>query len=66
MEQINNNEFVNFIWKNAEILRGPYKKEEYQEVVLPLCVLRRFDCLLQPTKQKVLEKAATVKHDAIR
>lgn len=65
MEQINNNEFVNFIWKNAEILRGPYKKEEYQEVVLPLCVLRRFDCLLQPTKQKVLEKAATVKHDAI-
>ena len=31
------------------------QKEEYQEVVLPLCVLRRFDCLLQPTKQQVLE-----------
>lgn len=40
-------------------------KEEYQEVVLPLCVLRRFDCLLQPTKQQVLEKAKVVKHDAI-
>lgn len=65
MEQIQNNEFVNFIWKNAEILRGPYKKEEYQEVVLPLCVLRRFDCLLQPTKQEVLEKTKVVKHDAI-
>lgn len=65
MEQLQNNEFVNFIWKNAEILRGPYKKEEYQEVVLPLCVLRRFDCLLQPTKQQVLEKAKTIKHDAI-
>lgn len=65
MKQIQNNEFVNFIWKNAEILRGPYKKEEYQEVVLPLCVLRRFDCLLQPTKQQVLERAKVVKHDAI-
>ncbi|WP_066061414.1 type I restriction-modification system subunit M [Neobacillus soli] len=63
--EINNNEFVNFIWKNAEILRGPYKKEEYQDVVLPLAVLRRFDCLLQPTKEKVLERANTVKHDAI-
>lgn len=41
------------------------QKEEYQEVVLPLCVLRRFDCLLQPTKQQVLEKAKVVKHDAI-
>lgn len=65
MEKIQNNEFVNFIWKNAEILRGPYKKEEYQEVVLPLCVLRRFDCLLQPTKQQVLERTKVVKHDAI-
>lgn len=37
------------------------QKEEYQEVVLPLCVLRRFDCLLQPTKQQVLEKAKVVK-----
>lgn len=60
-----NNELVNFIWKNAEILRGPYKKEEYRDVILPLCVLRRFDCLLEPTKKAVLEKAKTVKHDAI-
>ncbi|MEK3740401.1 class I SAM-dependent DNA methyltransferase [Paenibacillus odorifer] len=65
MKELKNNEFVNFIWKNAEILRGPYKKEEYQEVVLPLCVLRRFDSLLQPTKKQVLEKATAVKHDAI-
>lgn len=36
--EIKNNDFVNFIWKNAEILRGPYKKEEYREVILPLCV----------------------------
>jgi type I restriction enzyme M protein len=65
MEILKNNELVNFIWKNAEILRGPYKKEEYRDVILPLCVLRRFDCLLEPTKKAVLEKAKTVKHDAI-
>ncbi|MGG1659265.1 type I restriction-modification system subunit M [Brevibacillus sp. NRS-1366] len=65
MSQAQNNEFINFIWKNAEILRGPYKKEEYQEVVLPLCVLRRFDCLLEPSKEQVVEKAKTIKHDAI-
>ncbi|MEK4293021.1 type I restriction-modification system subunit M [Paenibacillus sp. FSL R5-0914] len=65
MKELKNNEFVNFIWKNADILRGPYKKEEYQEVVLPLCVLRRFDSLLQPTKKQVLERINTVKHDAI-
>lgn len=65
MKELKNNEFVNFIWKNAEILRGPYKKEEYQEVILPLCVLRRFDSLLQPTKKQVLERINTVKHDAI-
>ncbi|MGG3269862.1 class I SAM-dependent DNA methyltransferase [Priestia aryabhattai] len=65
MEILKNNEFVNFIWKNAEILRGPYKKEEYRDVILPLSVLRRFDSLLEPTKTAVLEKASIIKHDAI-
>lgn len=65
MEILKNNEFVNFIWKNAEILRGPYKKEEYRDVILPMSVLRRFDSLLSPTKQAVLDKAKTIKHDAI-
>lgn len=65
MEILKNNEFVNFIWRNAEILRGPYAKDEYRDVILPLSVLRRFDCLLEPTKKAVLEKAKTVKHDAI-
>lgn len=65
MNQLQNNEFVNFIWKNAEILRGPYKKEEYRDVILPLSVLRRFDSLLEPTKKEVLDKIKNVKHDAI-
>lgn len=46
---------VNFIWNNAEKLRGTYKKEQYGNVILPMCVLRRFDCVLEGTKEKVLE-----------
>ena len=45
---------VNFIWTIAEILRGPYKKEDYGKVVLPMAVLRRFDCVLAETKDEVL------------
>lgn len=47
-------EKVNFIWTIAEILRGPYKKEEYGKVILPMAVLRRFDCVLAETKEAVL------------
>jgi len=52
-------EKVNFIWKIAELLRGPYKAERYGDVILPMAVLRRFDCLLEKTKANVLEKAKT-------
>ncbi|MGO1819524.1 MAG: type I restriction-modification system subunit M N-terminal domain-containing protein, partial [Senegalia sp. (in: firmicutes)] len=55
----NFNEKVNFIWKIAELLRGPYKPEKYGDVILPMAVLRRFDSLLEPTKEKVIEKAKT-------
>jgi len=47
-------EKVNFIWSIAELLRGPYRKEQYGDVVLPMCVLRRFDNVLEPTKTQVL------------
>jgi type I restriction enzyme M protein len=52
-------EKVNFIWKIAELLRGPYKPEKYGDVILPMAVLRRFDCLLESTKDAVVEKAKT-------
>ena len=45
---------VNFIWSIAELLRGPYKKEQYGDVILPMAMLRRFDCVLAATKQQVL------------
>ncbi len=46
--------FVNLIWQIADLLRGPYRPPQYERVMLPMTVLRRFDCVLAPTKAKVL------------
>ena len=45
---------VNFIFGIADALRGPYRPNQYGKVILPLTVLRRMDCVLAPTKAKVL------------
>ncbi len=52
---------VSFIWSVADLLRGPYKPAQYGRVILPLRVLRRLDCVLEPTKEAVLTKAAEMK-----
>jgi hypothetical protein len=49
-------EMVGFIWSVADLLRGDYKQSEYGKVILPLTVLRRLDCILEPTKPAVLTK----------
>lgn len=54
-------EKVNFIWSIAELLRDAFKRSKYQDVILPLTVLRRIDCVLEPTKQHVLEVNAKLK-----
>jgi type I restriction enzyme M protein len=54
-------QMANFIWSICNLLRGPYKRNEYRKVILPLTVLRRFDCILLPTKQKVLDEFAKLK-----
>src|SRR5437763_4403075 len=46
-----------FIWSVADLLRGDYKQSEYGKVILPLTVLRRLDCVLEPTKRTVLDRA---------
>ena len=48
---------VGFIWSVADLLRGDYKAHEYGQVILPLTVLRRLDCVLEPTKDVVVAKA---------
>jgi type I restriction enzyme M protein len=50
-----------FVWSVADKLRGVYKQSEYGRVILPLVVLRRLDCVLEPTKAKVLERNAALK-----
>src|SRR5207248_9223122 len=48
------NYFANLIWQIADLLRGPYRPPQYERVMLPMTVLRRFDCALAPTKEAVL------------
>lgn len=63
---INFQDKVNFIWSIAELLRGPYKKEQYGDVILPMAVLRRFDCVLAATKQEVLERYEALKKSGLQ
>lgn len=45
-----------FIWSVADLLRGDYKQSEYGRVILPFTVLRRLDCVLEPTKETILKE----------
>ncbi len=48
-----------FLWSVADLLRGDYKQSDYGKVILPFTVLRRLDCVLEPTKAAVLEEKTT-------
>ncbi len=48
-------QLAKLIWDTAELLRGDYKQADYGKVILPFTVLRRLDCVLEPTKAQVLE-----------
>ena len=49
---------VNFIWSIANKLRGTYQSDKYKDVIIPMVIIRRFECALAPTKKKVLETFA--------
>ena len=51
---MNHGEIVSFIWGVADLIRDRFKRGKYQDVILPLTVLRRLDCVLAPTKARVL------------
>ncbi|MFZ2656235.1 MAG: class I SAM-dependent DNA methyltransferase [Victivallales bacterium] len=61
MTEQTHSQMANFIWSICNLLRGPYKRNEYRKVILPLTVLRRFDCILAPTKDKVLQEHGKIK-----
>src|SRR6478736_4875279 len=55
MDQATHNKIVSFIWGIADdVLRDLFKRGKYPDVILPMCVLRRLDAVLEPTKQAVL------------
>jgi type I restriction enzyme M protein len=56
VDQATHNKIVSFIWGIADdVLRDLFKRGKYPDVILPMCVLRRMDAVLEPTKQAVLE-----------
>jgi type I restriction enzyme M protein len=56
---------ASFIWSVADLLRGDYKQSEYGKVILPMVVLRRLDCVLEPTKAAVLERNKSLRGTGI-
>ena len=61
MTENTHTQLASFIWSVCNLLRGPYKRNDYRKVILPLTVLHRFDCLLAPTKDQVLAKYLKIK-----
>lgn len=55
---MNQQALSSFIWSVADLLRGDYRQSDYGKVILPFTVLRRLDCVLEPTKQAVLDEYA--------
>ena len=56
MDQAAHSKIVSFLWGIADdVLRDLFKRGKYPDVILPMCVLRRLDAVLEPTKKAVLE-----------
>lgn len=58
---MNHSEIVSFLFGVADLIRDTFKRGKYQDVILPLTVLRRLDCVLAPTKEKVLKRQAELR-----
>ena len=58
---MNHSEIVSFIWSVADIIRDTFKRGKYRDVILPMTVLRRLDCVLGPTKPEVLRRHEELK-----
>ncbi|OLZ51893.1 type I restriction-modification system subunit M [Amycolatopsis keratiniphila] len=56
MSETSPKNLANFIWQVADLLRGDYKRADYGKVILPFTVLRRLECVLEPTREAVLKE----------
>ena len=68
MNTENHSQTAAFIWSVADLLRGDFKQSQYGRVILPFTLLRRLECVLEPTREKVLTqaKASIDKTEAVR
>ncbi|MFI8362418.1 N-6 DNA methylase [Streptomyces sp. NPDC085612] len=55
MNSSKHTELANHAWSVADLLRGDYRQSDYGKVILPFTVLRRLECVLEPTREKVVE-----------
>ena len=53
----NDSTLANFIWKNADDLWGDFKHVEFGKIILPFTLLRRLECVLEPTKEAVIRES---------
>ncbi|MEV8415106.1 class I SAM-dependent DNA methyltransferase [Streptomyces niveus] len=65
MNSSKHTELANHAWSVADLLRGDYKQSDYGKVILPFTVLRRLECVLEPTREKVAETVAKYKDQEI-
>lgn len=65
-EKVSKTNLAELIWKNAEVLTGAFKPNDYRKVILPMMVMRRLDCLLASTKDATLAIAEEVKKNGFQ
>lgn len=65
MSQITHTTLADFIWKNADDLWGPFRHTDFGRVILPFTLLRRLECVLEPTREQVLETVKLLKDTGI-
>ena len=61
MSNYNFSQVASMLWSVADILRGDFKQSQFGRIILPFTLLRRLECVLEPTKAEVLAKYEEVK-----
>jgi type I restriction enzyme M protein len=54
-----------FIWSVADLLRGDFKRSEFGRIILPFTLVRRLECVLEPTRKAVLERHNVIRDTAM-
>jgi type I restriction enzyme M protein len=62
---VNQQNLADFIWSVADVLRGDFKQSEFGRIILPFTVLRRLECVLEPTRDKVRSQYQTMKASGV-